>query len=82
MGQGFSLAAPPATGAAFDLPEFQHIQSIGTARFMKSIEARHRDGLMLVKVLIKPYSMSLDKYKQAIIRETVPAFTCGLRETC
>jgi phosphoinositide-3-kinase regulatory subunit 4 len=36
---------------------------------MKSVRARHHDGVVLAKVLIKPYPMSLEKYKQAIIRE-------------
>ncbi|KAL2019289.1 hypothetical protein VTK56DRAFT_9756 [Thermocarpiscus australiensis] len=72
MGQGFSLAAPPAGAAGIDVPELADLvyeKSIGTARFMKSIRARHRDGVVLAKVLIKPYPMSLDKYKQEIIRE-------------
>ncbi|KAK4223774.1 Serine/threonine-protein kinase ppk19 [Podospora fimiseda] len=69
MGQGFSLAAPPAASAGFDIPGFQYVRTVGTARFMKSTLARHHDGLVLVKVLIKPYALSLDKYKQAIIRE-------------
>ncbi|KAK0722074.1 hypothetical protein B0T26DRAFT_850423 [Lasiosphaeria miniovina] len=72
MGQGFSLAAPPAGAAGIDVPELGDLvyeKSIGAARFMKSIRARHRDGVVLVKVLIKPYPMSLDKYKQEIIRE-------------
>ncbi|KAK4166067.1 Serine/threonine-protein kinase ppk19 [Cladorrhinum sp. PSN259] len=69
MGQGFSLAAPPAATAGFDVPGVQYVRTVGTARFMKSTLGRHHDGLALVKVLIKPYSLSLDKYKQAIIRE-------------
>ncbi|KAK3323651.1 hypothetical protein B0T19DRAFT_372754 [Cercophora scortea] len=72
MGQGFSLAAPPAGAAGIDVPELADLvyeKSLGAARFMKSIRARHHDGVVLVKVIIKPYPMSLDKYKQEIIRE-------------
>lgn len=72
MGQGFSLAAPTAGAAGIDVPELGDLvyeKSIGAARFMKSIRARHHDGVVLVKVLIKPYPMSLEKYKKEIIRE-------------
>lgn len=71
MGQGFSLTAPPPGVAGIDVPELADLvyeKSIGAARFMKSIRGRHHDGIVLVKVLIKPYPMSLDEYKQAIIR--------------
>ncbi|KAL2133314.1 hypothetical protein VTI74DRAFT_2544 [Chaetomium olivicolor] len=72
MGQGFSLATPRAGGAGIDVPELSDLvyeRSVGTGGFMKSIRARHHDGVVLAKVLIKPYPMSLDKYKQEIIRE-------------
>ncbi|KAL2164712.1 hypothetical protein VTH06DRAFT_7 [Thermothelomyces fergusii] len=72
MGQGFSLATPRVGGPGIDVPELADLvyeRSVGTGGFMKSVRARHRDGVVLAKVLIKPYSMSLDKYKQAIIRE-------------
>ena len=72
MGQGFSLAAPPAGAAGIDVPELGDLvyeKSIGAARFMKSIRARHHDGVVLVKVLIKPYAMPLAEYKKEIIRK-------------
>ncbi|KAJ4300182.1 Serine/threonine-protein kinase [Collariella sp. IMI 366227] len=72
MGQGFSLATPRAGGAGIDVPELSDLvyeRSVGTGGFMKSIRARHHDGVVLAKVLIKPYPMSLDKYKQQIIHE-------------
>lgn len=71
MGQGFSLATPPAGAASIDVPELADLvyeKSVGSARFMKSIRARNHDGVVLVKVLIKPYPMSLEKYKHALIR--------------
>ncbi|KAL2200710.1 hypothetical protein P885DRAFT_28122 [Corynascus similis CBS 632.67] len=72
MGQGFSLATPRVGGPGIDVPELADLvyeRSVGTGGFMKSVRARHHEGVVLAKVLIKPYSMSLDKYKQAIIRE-------------
>ncbi len=72
MGQGFSLATPRAGGAGIDVPELADLvyeRSVGTGGFMKSVRARHHDGVVLAKVIVKPYSMSLDKYKQAILRE-------------
>jgi len=75
MGQGFSLTAPPPGAAGIDVPELADLvyeKSIGTARFMKSIRARHHDGVVLVKVLNKPYQMPLEKYKRAIIRALCP----------
>lgn len=71
MGQGLSLATPPAGAASIDVPELSDLvyeKSVGTARFMKSIRARHHDGVVLVKVLIKPFHMSLDKYKHELLR--------------
>jgi phosphoinositide-3-kinase regulatory subunit 4 len=86
MGQGFSLATPPAGAAGIDVPELGDLvyeKSIGAARFMKSIRARHQDGVVLVKVLVKPYPMSLEKHRQEILRKrllrqaaSIPAFAC------
>lgn len=81
MGQGFSLATPPAGAAGIDAPELADLvyeKSIGAARLMKSIRARQHDGVVLVKVLVKPYPMSLAKYRQEIIRKepAVPFARC------
>ncbi|KAI9774272.1 MAG: Serine/threonine-protein kinase [Geoglossum simile] len=74
MGQGYSLTTLSAGSAGIDVPELSDLtyeRSLGTARFMKSIRARHHDGLVFVKVVMKPYpSMKLDKYVQEILRET------------
>lgn len=71
MGQGFSLATPSAGSAGIDIAQLQDIQyerSIGNARFMKSIRARHENGVVLVKVLVKPFQeVKLDKYRKQII---------------
>jgi phosphoinositide-3-kinase, regulatory subunit 4 len=72
MGQGFSIGTPPAGAAGIDVPELGDLvyeKSIGMARFMKSIRARHHDGVVLVKILVKPHPMSLEKYKKAIMSE-------------
>jgi phosphoinositide-3-kinase regulatory subunit 4 len=72
MGQGFSLATPRPGNASIDVPELADLvyeRTVGTSGFMKSIRARHRDGVVLAKVLIKPYTMSLEQYKLAILRE-------------
>jgi phosphoinositide-3-kinase regulatory subunit 4 len=71
MGQGFSLTTLSAGSAGIDVPELADLvyeKSVGSARFMKSIRARHQDGVVLVKVIVKPYTMSLAKYKRGIIR--------------
>ncbi|CZS88663.1 related to protein kinase homolog VPS15 [Rhynchosporium graminicola] len=72
MGQGFSLTTLSAGSAGIDVPELSDLtyeKSMGGARFMKSIRARHQDGLVLVKVVVKPYAMRLEKYKRKIIQE-------------
>ncbi|KAL1992395.1 hypothetical protein VTN49DRAFT_4427 [Thermomyces lanuginosus] len=73
MGQGYSLTTLSAGAAGIDVPELSDLvyeKSLGSARFMKSIRARQRNGLVFVKVIMKPYpSMKLDPYVKEIIRE-------------
>ncbi|KAH7327960.1 hypothetical protein B0I35DRAFT_366464 [Stachybotrys elegans] len=73
MGQGFSLATPSAGSAGIDIAQLRDVQyekSIGNARFMKSIRGRHDNGVVLVKVLVKPYSdVKLEQYKKQIIEQ-------------
>ncbi|UNI21996.1 Non-specific serine/threonine protein kinase [Purpureocillium takamizusanense] len=73
MGQGFSLATPSAGSAGIDIAQLQDVQyerSIGNARFMKSIRGRHENGVVLVKVLVKPYAeVKLDEYKKLLIQQ-------------
>jgi hypothetical protein len=77
MGQGFSLATPSAGSAGIDIAQLQDVQyekSIGNARFMKSIRGRTEHGVVLVKVLVKPYSdVKLEEYKKQIIGEQLHA---------
>ena len=75
MGQGFSLTTLSGGPAGIDVPELSDLlyeKSMGNARFMKSIRARHQDGVVLVKVLVKPYAMKLDRYKKRIIGTHFP----------
>ncbi|OXV11271.1 hypothetical protein Egran_00967 [Elaphomyces granulatus] len=73
MGQSYSLTTLSAGAAGIDVPELSDIvyeKSLGSARFMKSIRARRHNGLVFVKVIMKPYpSMKLRPYIDEISRE-------------
>ncbi|KAJ5690829.1 hypothetical protein N7462_005221 [Penicillium macrosclerotiorum] len=73
MGQGYSLTTLSAGSAGIDVPELSDLvyeKSMGGGRFMKSIRARQQNGLVFVKLIMKPYStMQLEPYVKAIIRE-------------
>lgn len=73
MGQSFSLATFSAGSAGIDVQELSDLtyeKSLGTARFMKSIRARHQHGLVVVKLVMKPFTQfDLGPYVQAIRRE-------------
>jgi phosphoinositide-3-kinase, regulatory subunit 4 len=72
MGQGFSIGAPSAGTANIDVPELADLvyeKSVGAARFMKAIRARHHDGVVLVKAVVRPRDVSFDKYKEAVISQ-------------
>ncbi|GAQ41928.1 hypothetical protein AKAW_01149 [Aspergillus niger] len=73
MGQGYSLTTLSAGSAGIDVPELADLvyeKSMGGGRFMKSIRARQHNGLVFVKVIMKPYpSMKLEPYIKAILRE-------------
>ncbi|KAJ2905389.1 hypothetical protein MKZ38_005487 [Zalerion maritima] len=74
MGQNYSLTTLSSASANIDIPELSDAQSeryIGSARFMKTIRARHHDGLLLIKIHVKPYAeVELDKYRERIIAES------------
>lgn len=71
MGQGYSLTTLSAGSAGIDVPELSDLvyeKSMGGGRFMKSIRARQQNGLVFVKVIMKPYpSMQLEQYVKSII---------------
>jgi phosphoinositide-3-kinase regulatory subunit 4 len=80
MGQGFSLTTLSAGSAGIEQPELADLtyeKSMGNARFMKSIRARHQDGVVVVKVFVKPYAMPLEKYKRRIIGKYQGIFLGG-----
>ena len=71
MGQGYSLITLPAASAGIDVPEMADMayeKSLGNARFMKCIRARHKNGLVIAKVVMKPYpQLRLDEYVKVIL---------------
>lgn len=73
MGQGYSITTLSAGAANIDVPELSDLnyeKSLGNARFMKTVRARRRDGLVVAKVVMKPYpSLKLDEYIKVILRE-------------
>ena len=76
MGQGYSLTTLSAGSAGIDVPELSdlaHEKSLGDARFIKAVRARHRQGLVVAKVVMKPYaSMKFEKYIKDIMRKYTP----------
>ncbi|KAI0022652.1 hypothetical protein F4780DRAFT_769584 [Xylariomycetidae sp. FL0641] len=73
MGNSYSLTTPYAGSAGIDIPELSdlaHERSLGNPRFMKSIRARHHDGVALAKVTVKPYQhCPLQQYGEKILQE-------------
>ncbi|SAM00828.1 hypothetical protein [Absidia glauca] len=57
-----------------ELGDIQYERSLGNARFMKTIRGRHKDGLVVVKILIKPKGVSLQNVR--LERLTLPSFVC------
>ena len=78
MGQGYSLTTLSAGSAGIDVPELSDLvyeKSMGGGRFMKSIRARQQNGLVFVKVIMKPYpTMQLDPYVKAIMSQCFSRF--------
>ena len=70
MGQSLSLATLPGGSAGIEVPELSDItyeKPLGTARLMKCVRARHLDGLVVVKLVMKPLAtFELAKYVRAI----------------
>src|SRR5271156_2962525 len=73
MGQGYSLTTLSAASASIDVPELAdliHDKTLSSARFMKSIRARHQQGFVFVKAVMKPYpSFQVNKYVKQITKE-------------
>ncbi|KAH6570246.1 hypothetical protein BASA60_007850 [Batrachochytrium salamandrivorans] len=68
MGNLVSSAGPRATLAGIDsyvseLPGVLYEKSLGSSRFLKTIRCRHPEGLVVVKIFVKPEpGLSLKKY--------------------
>ncbi|KAF2630930.1 phosphoinositide 3-kinase regulatory subunit 4 [Macroventuria anomochaeta] len=73
MGQGFSLTTLSAGTANIDVPELADLQyekSLGAARFMKAVRARHKDGLVVARVVMKPYAhFNFETYARRLLHE-------------
>lgn len=71
MGQGFSATTLSAGSAGIDVPELSDLtyeKSLGNARFMKCIRARQKNGLVIAKVVVKPYAeFRLEKYVKTLL---------------
>jgi phosphoinositide-3-kinase regulatory subunit 4 len=74
MGQSYSSATAPDGNirAGIDIPELEDIsyeKSLGSARFLKTIRARHADGLVVVKIFAKPLaSVPLMRHRRQLLR--------------
>ena len=75
MGQGYSLSTLSSGAAGIDVPELSDLtyeRSLGTARFLKAVRARHRNGLVFVKVVVKSYpEQNFESERKAIASEGV-----------
>jgi phosphoinositide-3-kinase regulatory subunit 4 len=74
MGQNYSstAAADSIARAGIDIPELADVsyeKSLGSARFLKTIRARHHDGMVVIKIFAKPLaSFPLERHRDHIIR--------------
>jgi phosphoinositide-3-kinase regulatory subunit 4 len=73
MGQGFSATTLSAGSATIEVAELEDLRpekSLGTARFMKSLRARHKDGLVVARVVMKPFAdFKLEVYVKHLLEE-------------
>ena len=72
MGQSVSLAVVSTGSASIDVKELEDLayeRTLSSARFMKCIRARHKHGLVIVKVAMRPPpDFKLTPYAKAIKR--------------
>ena len=73
MGQGYSLTTLPAGPSAIEAPELSDLtfeRGLGGARFLRTVRARHRHGIVVAKVCMKSSgSVSFKKYARALKSE-------------
>jgi phosphoinositide-3-kinase, regulatory subunit 4 len=72
MGQGYSTTLPLGPNG-IEAPEFADLtfeKSLGGARFLRTVRARHQHGVVVAKVCVKANpNISFKQYAQAIRRE-------------
>ncbi|KAL0634262.1 Serine/threonine-protein kinase [Maublancomyces gigas] len=73
MGQNYSALPDRNVGSAgieiAELSDISYEKSLGSARFLKTIRARHADGLVVVKIFLKPSpTFSLEEHRLQIKR--------------
>lgn len=73
MGQGHSISTLSAATATLDVPELADVhvdKTIASARFTKSVRARSQNGLVYIKIVMKPYSsFDVSKYIEQVTRD-------------
>lgn len=73
MGQGYSLPSLPTDAGAINIPELSDLsyeKTLGGARFLRTVRARHHDGIVLAKVCMKSNSsVRFGKYVRALLSE-------------
>lgn len=73
MGQGYSLTTLPAGPSAIETPELADLtfeKGLGGARFLRTVRARHKNGIVVAKVCMKSSTnVSFKKYAKALKEE-------------
>ena len=73
MGQAVSAPTISAGSAGINVKELEdlaYLKTLSSARFMKCIRAGHRNGLVAIKVAVRPHQdFKLAPYAKAIRRE-------------
>ncbi|KAK9325582.1 hypothetical protein V1517DRAFT_253511 [Lipomyces orientalis] len=75
MGNQISQVTPSAPTVGIDsyvdeLGDIQYDKTCGSARFMKTVRGRHKDGLVIVKIFIKPMAnLSLRTFQRQLTNE-------------
>jgi phosphoinositide-3-kinase regulatory subunit 4 len=73
MGGQLSLIAPSASTISIEayvseLGDIQYEKNLGNARFLKTLKGLHEEGMVVVKVLIKPTpAIKLDQVGNELI---------------
>ena len=72
MGQGYSVIQLPAGSTGIDTPELADLEYeriLSGPRFLRTVRARHKDGVVVAKVFTKPPNFNLKEQASALIRE-------------